>query len=411
MSLRTQHNTTVASLQRELDQLRQEHQKSEIQLRELELGNDNLERNERAISPNYRIPRLNIHARWRRGSCSNMNCWIRRTSKQNPNACGTNYEVRRLRAGLQFFKTDPACFRCEEVAILKEKLSQRNSHFSVDSAEESSKPPSTPSTSTHTSGDDLLRTVPPPGIKLSDPTRHRDADDKTPADLLQLLQQCLFTTHPPLSHVHSPWRPSGALARYNTAPHLSPTPKRLKPPTPRPISTRNISVASTSSTASAATTTSRSKGVRMVSGMRAKVRNLEQAHSHSCPKTKSGEHEQGHRSSDSPERYDDQHLWFFHWLLRRSREHNSGGGGDCRIARRKVGGRNCCSELGSGWGALPPPVVDRQQHRSSRMNTVLGKPSRTVKRARRRKDDENCISSSASDESHEVPNSRTKVLF
>ena len=50
VSLQTQHNTTVASLQRELDQLRQEHQKVKIQLRELELGNDDLERNERAIS-------------------------------------------------------------------------------------------------------------------------------------------------------------------------------------------------------------------------------------------------------------------------------------------------------------------------------------------------------------------------
>ena len=50
ISLQTQHNTTVASLQRELDQLRQEHQKVKIQLRELELGNDDLERNERAIA-------------------------------------------------------------------------------------------------------------------------------------------------------------------------------------------------------------------------------------------------------------------------------------------------------------------------------------------------------------------------
>ena len=50
MTLQTQHNTTVASLQRELDKLRQEHQKVKIQLRELELGNDDLERNERAIS-------------------------------------------------------------------------------------------------------------------------------------------------------------------------------------------------------------------------------------------------------------------------------------------------------------------------------------------------------------------------
>ena len=44
------HNTTTTSLQRELDTLRQDHQKTKIQLRELEMGNDDLERNERAIS-------------------------------------------------------------------------------------------------------------------------------------------------------------------------------------------------------------------------------------------------------------------------------------------------------------------------------------------------------------------------
>ena len=50
MSLQTNHNTTTASLQRELDSLRQENQKMKIQLRELEMGNDDLERNERAVA-------------------------------------------------------------------------------------------------------------------------------------------------------------------------------------------------------------------------------------------------------------------------------------------------------------------------------------------------------------------------
>ena len=50
MHLQTTHNTTTTSLQRELDTLRQDHQKIKIQLRELEMGNDDLERNERAIS-------------------------------------------------------------------------------------------------------------------------------------------------------------------------------------------------------------------------------------------------------------------------------------------------------------------------------------------------------------------------
>ena len=50
VALQTTHNTTTASLQRELDQLRQAHHTLKIQMRELEMGNDDLERNERAIS-------------------------------------------------------------------------------------------------------------------------------------------------------------------------------------------------------------------------------------------------------------------------------------------------------------------------------------------------------------------------
>ena len=50
MSLQTTHNTTTTSLQREVDQLRQSHQQLKIQMRELEMGNDDLERNERAVS-------------------------------------------------------------------------------------------------------------------------------------------------------------------------------------------------------------------------------------------------------------------------------------------------------------------------------------------------------------------------
>lgn len=50
MTLQTTHNTTTTSLQRELDKLRQEYQTLKVQLRELEMGNDDLERNERAVS-------------------------------------------------------------------------------------------------------------------------------------------------------------------------------------------------------------------------------------------------------------------------------------------------------------------------------------------------------------------------
>ena len=50
MTLQTTHNTTSTSLQRELDTLRKEYQQIKVQLRELEMGNDDLERNERAAS-------------------------------------------------------------------------------------------------------------------------------------------------------------------------------------------------------------------------------------------------------------------------------------------------------------------------------------------------------------------------
>jgi chromosome segregation ATPase len=44
------HNTTTTSLQRELDTLRQESQKLKVRLRDLELGHDDLERNERVVA-------------------------------------------------------------------------------------------------------------------------------------------------------------------------------------------------------------------------------------------------------------------------------------------------------------------------------------------------------------------------
>lgn len=50
MALQTTHNATTASLQRELDQLRQAHQTIKVQMRDLEMGNDDLERNGRAVS-------------------------------------------------------------------------------------------------------------------------------------------------------------------------------------------------------------------------------------------------------------------------------------------------------------------------------------------------------------------------
>lgn len=261
MSLQTQHNTTVASLQRELDQLRQEHQKVKIQLRELELGNDDLERNERAISSSLQ----DTESKYSRALEEKILLEHELLDKANVEA-----ESQRLRDELRDAN--------EEIAILKEKLSQRNSRFSVDSAEESLKPASTPSTSTHPSDDDLLRTAPPPGLKFSDLTSEATATPRMrPRPISLNSTRSSFLQRTPRSHLSTPPAAlSNSLTRSTTAPNLSPTPKRLKPPTPRPITARNVSLASTTSSNSAATTTSRSKGVQMVSEMRAKVKNLEQ---------------------------------------------------------------------------------------------------------------------------------------
>jgi hypothetical protein len=49
MSLQSTHTTTVNSLQRELEALRETHRLVKIQLRDLEMGNDDLERHERFV--------------------------------------------------------------------------------------------------------------------------------------------------------------------------------------------------------------------------------------------------------------------------------------------------------------------------------------------------------------------------
>lgn len=50
MALQTNHNATSNSLQRELDTSRQLAQSYKVQLRDLEMGNDDLERNERCVA-------------------------------------------------------------------------------------------------------------------------------------------------------------------------------------------------------------------------------------------------------------------------------------------------------------------------------------------------------------------------
>lgn len=49
MSLQSTHTTTANSLQRELEALRESYRMVKIQLRDLEMGNEDLERHERFV--------------------------------------------------------------------------------------------------------------------------------------------------------------------------------------------------------------------------------------------------------------------------------------------------------------------------------------------------------------------------
>lgn len=268
MSLQTTHNTTTTSLQRELDQLRQEQQKVKIQLRELEMGNDNLERNERAIASSL----VDIESKYTRALEEKILLEHELLDKAN-----LEEEFQRLKDELRDAN--------EEIAILKDHLSNKDSHFQpVD--ETSSKAVSRPSTSSHSSNEELLRTEPPPDLQLSDlspeiPSQSPPKASIRPTSLTSASQASLLqrTLQPPRSHLPTPPNASkSSLARSSTLPSMSPIPIRnLRTPAPRPITARNVSTVSTTSTIpSTSTAASKSKGVQMVSEMRARVKNLEQ---------------------------------------------------------------------------------------------------------------------------------------
>ena len=133
--------------------------------------------------------------------------------------------------------------------------------------------------------DNLLRTPPPPDLQLSELFPSSESlptvnTPRVPASYLggqsALLQHAGF--QPYKSSMSTPPSSSSGISRAKTLPSLY-SPSQASPRTPvvRPPVSRNPSSASTSSAASAVpSTTSRSKGVQMVSEMRARVRVLEQ---------------------------------------------------------------------------------------------------------------------------------------
>ncbi|KAJ7783914.1 hypothetical protein DFH07DRAFT_789630 [Mycena maculata] len=252
MSLQTNHNTTTTTLQRELDKLRQEHQQTKVQLRELEMGNDDLERNERAVSSSL----ADIESKYSRALEEKILLEHELLDKAS-----LEEECQRLKDELRDANV--------EVSILKDQLAVQSASDNTSIAHSSLFPTSL----NPPSEDDLLGTPAPPDLQLEDLTPSTDSlpsVDTTPRAKAQSALVNRSGAVPYKSNISTPPGSSG-IARSSTLPSLYSSSPRS--PQYRPPSVRNPSTMSTSSTSS---TASRNKGVQMVSEMRARVRNLEQ---------------------------------------------------------------------------------------------------------------------------------------
>ncbi|KAG6911874.1 hypothetical protein DXG01_000121 [Tephrocybe rancida] len=266
MSLQTNHNTTIASLQRELDKLRQDYQQAKIQLRDLEMGNDDLERNERAVSSSL----ADMEAKYSRALEEKILLEHELLEKAS-----LEEDTQRLRDELRDANV--------EISILKDQVTNLTALQSSKAAAETPAPQRSqtefPQIATP-SDEDLLSTPAPSDLQL-DELSHSSGSLSSEHCSLQatpkgpthtggqsaLLQRAGF--HPNKSKIATP--PSHPrVMRSTTLPSLSTTNPRT-PTTTRPAPRANV--ASSSATTN---TTSKSKGVQMVSEMRARVRNLEQ---------------------------------------------------------------------------------------------------------------------------------------
>ncbi|KAG6885450.1 hypothetical protein C0993_001530 [Termitomyces sp. T159_Od127] len=260
MSLQTNHNTTTASLQRELDKLRQDFQQAKIQLRDLEMGNDDLERTERAVSSSL----ADMEAKYSRALEEKILLEHELLEKAS-----LEEDSQRLRDELRDANV--------EISILKDQVTSLTNQLSKLPAETPSLQDSQTNVLTP-SNEDLLSTHPPPNLELDELSHSSDSlssetssiqfTPKGPAAVggKSTLRRVVLS---PTTRIATP--PHPRVTRSTTLPSLYTSSPRIATtrPAPKPIN------ASTSTT-STSSTTSKSKGVQMVSEMRARVRNLEQ---------------------------------------------------------------------------------------------------------------------------------------
>lgn len=268
MSLQTTHNTTTTSLQRELDRLRQEHQQVKIRLRELEMGNDDLERNERAVSSSL----ADMENKYSRALEEKILLEHELLEKAN-----LEEETQRLKDELRDANV--------EISILKNQLNTTN----VDETVISHIPKARTSQTSINSADDLLNTKPPPDLDLADisPSFESSATEINTTPKASLSRSALPSTFFRRAGFQDKSSPLTALKTSSNVMHSSTLPMRASPSTSsprglaRPTVVRNPSIISTSSSTGSI---AKNKGVQMVSEMRARVRNLEQKIHTSVPR-------------------------------------------------------------------------------------------------------------------------------
>ncbi|KAI9572857.1 hypothetical protein HD554DRAFT_2202688 [Boletus coccyginus] len=265
MSLQTTHNTTTTSLQRELDTVRQESQKLKVQLRELEMGNDDLERNERAVTCTL----ADVEAKYSRVLEEKILLEHELLDKAN-----LEEECQRLKDELRDAGVEMSILKDQLSAATRSKPPSTHSESSACSAPSSSFPLSSPPSTE----ENLLNTPPPPDFNLSElstdkssvstPSRPPTSFSSTSGQST-ILQRAGFqpgklsisTSTPPVT-------------RSSTLPTFSAS-RALTPRTP--ISRPNFATSTSSTTTSTIPImASKSRGVQMVSEMRARVKNLEQ---------------------------------------------------------------------------------------------------------------------------------------
>ncbi|KAF7799026.1 hypothetical protein EIP86_010256 [Pleurotus ostreatoroseus] len=292
MTLQTTHNSTTTSLQRELDTLRKEHQQIKVQLRELEMGNDDLERNERAISSSL----ADVEQRYAKVLEEKILLEQDLFDKAN-----VEEECQRLKDELRDAN--------EEIGVLKEQLAAAR-----DRAPAELPPSLTPSLqysddedaflSRRASRDLQLEDLEPPATPVKDVPPIITTTPRSSENLARstVLQRAGFQPRSALgSGIPSP------LNRSTTIPPAT-TPSRTAPRTPMarpPITTRNTSYASTTNASTTSTIpapSTRSKGVQMVSEMRARVKVLEQKIHTRVPRIRMGSVSNSASTSAAPSR-------------------------------------------------------------------------------------------------------------